>query len=163
MTTDIEFMNRAVELALEAEQEGNLPIGALLVLDGAVIGEGKSELLSPTYMPGNHAEILALRQVDPYIWPRAQEITCYTTLEPCVMCFGTLLLHGIGRVVFGATDVLGGGGPLLEHLPRYYETAPVFSWEGPLMSDVCDPLYHRADAAFADLPVGRGTTRPPRS
>ena len=82
-------------------------------------------------------------------------MTCYTTLEPCVMCFGALLLHGVGRVVFGAYDTLGGAGTLLQHLPPYYEDARVFEWEGPLMPEVCDPLYARADELFADLPVGR--------
>ncbi len=156
METDLEFMQRAVELALDAESKGNLPIGALLVLDGAVIAQGQSELLIPKYAPGKHAEMRALAGVEDSLWPEAGRMTCYTTLEPCVMCFGALLLHGVGRVVFGAYDVLGGGGPLLAHLPKYYETARVFAWEGPIMPEVCDPLYARADDMFAGLPVGRG-------
>lgn len=153
---DILFMERAITLALEAEAEGNLPIGAVLTLDGETVAEGKSELLKPAYSPGRHAEMLALAGVPTELWPRATEMTCYTTLEPCVMCFGALLLHGVGRVVFGATDVLGGGGPLLPHLPGYYETAHVFEWHGPVMPEVCDELYRRADLLFAPLPVGRG-------
>ena len=158
MHEDLEFMNRAVDLALKAEAKGNLPIGALLVLDSTVVSEGQSELLKPKYAPGRHAEMRALAGVDDELWPQAGQMTCYTTLEPCVMCFGALLLHGVGRVVFGAYDVLGGAGPLLEHLPRYYEDARVFDWEGPILPDVCDPLYARADKLFADLPVGRGAT-----
>lgn len=161
MSADRRFMERAVALALAAERDGNLPIGALIVLEGEVIGEGRSELLRPQYNPGRHAEIGALRSVDEQLWPRAREMTCYTTLEPCVMCFGTLLLHGVGRVVFGAYDRLGGGGVLLDHLPPYYESAPVFAWEGPLMPEECDPLYVRADELFAGLVPGRGIT-PPR-
>ena len=149
-------MHRAVELALDAERKGNLPIGSVIVLDGEIVSEGQSELLQPEYAPGRHAEICAIRGVDGKLWPRAQQMTCYTTLEPCVMCFGTLLLHGVGRVVFGAYDVLGGGGPLLEHLPAYYREARVFDWDGPILPDICDPLYQRADELFADLPVGRG-------
>jgi len=155
MATDIDFMNRAVELALAAEAAGNLPIGALIVLDDEVVAEGQSELLKPRYAPGRHAEMRALSSVDDNLWPGAREMTCYTTLEPCMMCFGALLLHGVGRVVFGAYDVLGGAGTLLEHLPPYYEKARVFDWEGPLLPDVCDPLYARADELFAALPVGR--------
>lgn len=155
MAEDIDFMQRAVELALAAEGAGNLPIGALIVLDGDILAEGRSELLKPRYAPGRHAEMQALSAVDDAHWPEARTMTCYTTLEPCVMCFGALLLHGVGRVVFGAYDTLGGAGTLLQHLPPYYEDARVFDWEGPLMPEVCDPLYARADALFADLPVGR--------
>lgn len=156
MSTDLEYMQRAVDLALAAEADGNLPIGALIVLDRVVVGEGQSELLVPRYAPGRHAEVGALQAVEGDLWPEAGRMTCYTTLEPCVMCFGTLLLHGVGRVVFGAHDVLGGAGSLIQHLPPYYAAARVFDWEGPLMPAVCDPLYVRADKLFADLPVGRG-------
>jgi tRNA(adenine34) deaminase len=148
-------MRRAIEIALASEAEGNLPIGCVITLDGEVIAEGKSAVLEPNYNPGNHAEILAIRRVDEALWPRAAEMTCYTTLEPCVMCAGTLLLHGFGRVVFGANDVQGGAGKTLEHLPPYYDEGGVYVWDGPLMPDQCDPLYRRADEAFADLPVGR--------
>ena len=156
MKADLDFMRRAVELALDAESKGNLPIGALIVVEGDIVAEGQSELLAPRYSPGRHAEMRALSAVDDALWPVARTMTCYTTLEPCVMCFGALLLHGVGRVVFGARDVLGGGGTLLDHLPPYYETAPVFAWEGPILPQVCDPLYQRADDMFAALPVGRG-------
>ncbi|QDG52249.1 nucleoside deaminase [Persicimonas caeni] len=152
---DKKFMRRAVDLALASESEGNLPIGCVIVLDGEVIAEGKSSVLSPQYNPGRHAEVEAIRRVDDRLWPRAAEMTCYTTLEPCVMCAGTLLLHGVGRVVFGAYDKLGGAGCTLEHLPPYYDEGGVYAWEGPLMPRECDPLYERADEAFAELPVGR--------
>lgn len=148
-------MRRAIELALESEGQGNLPIGCVITLDGDVIGQGHSAVLEPDYHPGRHAEILALRDVDDTLWPRASEMTCYTTLEPCVMCAGTLLLHGVGRVVFGANDVEGGASCILDHLPSYYDEGGVYAWEGPLMPDACDPLYERADEAFADLPVGK--------
>ena len=152
---DVEFMHRAIELALASEQEGNLPVGAVITLDGDIIGRGYSAVVEPTYTPGRHAEIMALEDVDDALWPRAGEMTCYTTLEPCVMCAGTLLLHGIGRVVFGAVDQLGGAGCILDHLPPYYDEGGVYSWEGPLLPDECDPLYRRVDAAFEALPVGR--------
>lgn len=152
---DGEYMERAITLALQAEAEGNLPVGALLVLDDQVIAEGASQLLVPTYNPGGHAEMRAIGEVDVALWPRALEMTCYTTLEPCLMCFGALLLHGVGRVVFGSLDVLGGASPILDHLPPYYETAHVPEWVGPLMPEQCDPLYERADELFRNLPVGR--------
>lgn len=148
-------MKSAVELALASERAGNIPVGAVITLGGEVIAQGCSEVLKPTYHPGRHAEIVALGGIDEALWPRAREMTCYTTLEPCVMCAGAMLLHGIGRVVFGAVDVLGGAGCVLGHLPPYYDQGGVYDWEGPLMPEVCDPLYERADEAFAGLPVGR--------
>ena len=155
MTNDKSYMERAIELALASEARGNLPIGALFVLDDTIVAEGQSDVLLPVYDPGNHAEMVAIRRLDKSLWPRAAQMTCYTTLEPCVMCFGALLLHGVGRVVFGAHDVLGGAQYLLANLPSYYDDLPVFIWEGPLMPAECDPLYRRADEAFAKLPVGR--------
>ncbi len=148
-------MNRAIEIALASEHEGNLPIGCVITLDGEIVGQGNSAVLAPQYNPGRHAEVVAIGDVDPTLWPRAREMTCYTTLEPCVMCAGTLLLHGVGRVVFGAHDVLGGAGCILDHLPAYYDEGGVYAWDGPLLPHRCDPLYQRADEAFEDLPVGR--------
>jgi len=153
--SDRTYIERAIELALHSERTGNLPVGALLVLDGAIIAEGMSTVLSPVYDPGAHAEMNALAAADKSLWPRAREMTCYSTLEPCVMCMGSLLLHGVGRVVFGATDVEGGAGPLLAHLPPYYEGRDVIAWVGPLLPEVCDPLYRRVDERFAKLPCGR--------
>lgn len=152
---DRQFLERAIELALESEAEGNLPVGAVITLDEQIIGEGKSTVLKPTYHPGRHAEVNALRSVDDALWERAGEMTCYSTLEPCVMCAGTLLLHGIGRVVFGAVDRLGGAECILDELPPYYDDGGVYDWEGPVMPERCDPLYERADEIFENLPVGR--------
>jgi tRNA(adenine34) deaminase len=152
---DQTYLERAVELALQSERTGNLPVGALLVLDGAIIAEGMSTVLSPVYNPGAHAETSAIAAVDKALWPRAREMTCYSTLEPCVMCMGALLLHGVGRVVFGALDVAGGAGRMLPHLPPYYAGRQVIEWVGPLMPEVCDPLYRRTDEGFAKLPCGR--------
>ena len=153
---DLYFLGMAVELALKAEQEGNLPVGAVLVLDDEVIAEGPNALLIPDFHPGKHAEMQALANVPVHLWPRAGEMTCYTTLEPCVMCCGSMLLHGIGRVVYGAIDPEGGSSIMLEHLPPYYQKKEngkkrVFDWHGPLLSDVCDPLYKRAAKRFDEL------------
>ncbi len=145
-------MEKALDLALFAKREGNLPIGALIVLDGEVIAQGCNTMLIPDYHPGRHAEMEALKHLPAKLWPQAAAMTCYTTLEPCTMCFGALLLHGIGRVVFGARDKQGGASVLMPHLPPYYKHKNrVFKWDGPIMPEVCDPLYEHALLMFRKL------------
>jgi tRNA(adenine34) deaminase len=153
---DLTLVRRAVGLALAAEADGNLPVGALVALAGEVVAEAGNAVLAPAYHPGRHAEVEALRLVPVELWPRSRELTVYTTLEPCVMCAGALLLHGVGRVVYGATDTAGGAGPLLSHLPAYYSGgAGVPRWVGPVLPDLCDPLFRRVLARFDRLPCGR--------
>lgn len=153
---DLGFVRRAVELALASEKRGNLPIGSVITLGDRVIAEAGNALLMPHYHPGRHAEMEALGRVPVELWPQSRTMTCYTTLEPCLMCFGALLLHGIGRVVFGAQDKEGGSGYLLTRLPPYYaDGACVPEWIGPVLSEICDPLYARVTARFDPLPCGK--------
>ena len=151
-TPNAKHMERAIELALEAEPKGNLPVGAVIVLDDRIIAEGASAIISPRYHPGRHAEIEALSSVDPDLWRLAGGMTCYTTLEPCVMCFGTLLLYGIGSIVFGARDPEGGATAILQSLPAYYsDRRRVPKWFGPLLPEACDPLFQRAKLLFEQI------------
>ena len=151
---DNQYINRAIEIALEAEKQGNLPIGAVITLNGRIIAEAGSSILVPVYHPGRHAEMEALRTVPVKLWSQSREMTCYSTLEPCVMCFGALLLHGIGRIVFGAEDKEGGAKVVLNHLPKYYDGGiNVPEWKGPVAAEECDELYKRAAERFDQLPV----------
>ena len=158
---DTPYISRAIELALEAERRGNLPIGAVIVLDGAIVAEAGNAILVPFYHPGRHAEMEALARVPVALWPNCRAMTCYSTLEPCVMCFGALLLHGIGRVVFGAEDRKGGAKAVLDHLPAYYaDGVGVPQWIGPVMAEACDELYQRIAERFDRLSCGRGVASP---
>ena len=151
------FMQRAIELALNAETEGNPPVGAVIVLDNRIIGEGSSNLILPVYNPKGHAEMNAMDAVDVHLWPRADEMTCYTTLEPCCMCFGRLLVAGVGRIVYGAVDQKGGSGCLLPHLPVIFEDhKPLFI--GPIASGQCDQMYLRTAEMF-DRTVNRRSAK----
>jgi tRNA(adenine34) deaminase len=142
---NLDHLQHAIRIALEAEKLGNLPIGAVITLDDRVIGAGSNAMLAPVYRPGRHAEIEALKSVPVELWPRAKEMTCYTTLEPCLMCLGTLLVHGLRRIVFGANDPVGGGGVVLPNLPRYFkEYTTAIEWIGPVAPAECDPLFQRA-------------------
>lgn len=155
---DLEHLRRAVELALEAERAGNVPVGAVVTLGGEAVAEAGNALLVPSYDPRRHAETEALGRVPPGLWAEARRMTCYTTLEPCVMCMGALLLCGVGRVVFGARDIEGGAGVVLAHLPAYYAGAGralVPEWVGPLLPEVCEPLARRVRGRFDALPCGK--------
>lgn len=149
---DVKSMNKTIKLALRAEENGNLPIGALIVMEGDIIAKGSNTVKYPKYHPGRHAEIEALKKVPLSLWSQSSKMTCYTTLEPCIMCFGSLVLHGVGRIVFGANDPRGGAGVLLDKLPEYYKGGSnVPEWTGPIMPEKCNPLYQRAAKGFERL------------
>jgi tRNA(adenine34) deaminase len=143
MHPDTEFMQQAIQLGLLAEREGNLPVGAVIALGGEVVAEGRSALWVPRFDATRHAEVEAIRAVPAELWSEAERMSLYTTLEPCLMCFGTILLHRIGRVVFGASDPYGGAGAVLGGLPPYFrERFDQTQWVGPILPEDCDPLYH---------------------
>ena len=149
---DITHLRRAIEQALQAEAEGNCAVGSVITLNGERIAEAGNRIFVPEYNPVWHAEMTALSKVPVEFRPRAREMTCYTTLEPCIMCTGTLLMHGFGRVVFGSTDTVGGSTAILPHLPDLYEGGPgVPEWVGPCLAEECDPLREFALERFARM------------
>ena len=101
---DIHWMQHALALARRAEAEGEVPVGAVVVRDDQLLGEGWNRPIADTD-PTAHAEIVALRAaaraVGNYRLPRA---TLYVTLEPCLMCTGAMVHARIERLVFGASD-----------------------------------------------------------
>ncbi|HEX5759083.1 MAG TPA: nucleoside deaminase [Thermoanaerobaculia bacterium] len=143
------FLRQAVDLALEAERAGNLPVAAVIARDGEVVSAAAARTLRPAAHPGRHAEVLALAGVPDSLVPRLGEMTCYCTLEPCLMCFGALVLHGVGAVVFGARDPRGGALALLPHLPpQVAARARAIRWSGPAWPEVCDPIARRVLARY---------------
>ena len=107
---DHDHLNRAIELAQEAGKIGNLPIGCVICLDDQVVAKGKNAIWVPSFAPSRHAELEALRALPSDLAHRFNQMTLYSTLEPCLMCAGAILLHRIGRVIFGASDGYGGLG-----------------------------------------------------
>ena len=102
-------MEMALQLAREAEAAGEVPVGAVVVLDGSVIGRGRNSTIT-SCDPTAHAEILAVREASSTIHDyRLEGATVYITLEPCVMCAGALVNARIARLVFGARDLRFGG------------------------------------------------------
>jgi tRNA(adenine34) deaminase len=107
--TDEDFLREALELAREAERGGEVPVGAVVVLGGRVIGRGRNSPISRSD-PTAHAEILALREAAAATGNyRLEGATMYATLEPCVMCAGALVAARVSRLVFGARDLRFGG------------------------------------------------------
>lgn len=148
---DLKHFQRAIELALQAEAQGNLPIGSVIALDGRIIAEGKNSIWVPDYNPRRHAEIEAISCVPTELWGNAPRMTLYTTLEPCLMCTSTILHHKIGRVLFATLDPYGGSGCVLGHLPPFYEEQLAsVQWMGPVLPEACDPLYERVRQAVDD-------------
>ena len=118
------YMRRALELARNAETAGEVPVGAVLVLEGVVIGEGWNRPIG-SCDPTSHAEIEALRtgarQLGNY---RLAGTTLYVTMEPCPMCAGAMIHARVGRLVYGTEDLRAGaagtvidvlGGPAANH------------------------------------------------
>jgi tRNA(adenine34) deaminase len=109
MMDDEFFMQEALALARQAEQASEVPVGAVLVQGGAIVGRGFNSPVARND-PTAHAEILALRQAaDAAKNYRLEGSVLYVTLEPCVMCAGAVVTARIARIVFGSRDLRFGG------------------------------------------------------
>ena len=101
-------MQRALELAREAETAGEVPVGAVVVLNGKIAGEGFNSPIS-SVDPTAHAECLALRDASKYCGNyRLPGSTLYVTLEPCLMCLGAMVHARVERLVYGAAEPKSG-------------------------------------------------------
>ncbi len=102
--SDLLFMQEALTLARQAAAVGEVPVGAVVVKDGAVIGRGYNQPVSRRD-PTAHAEIIAMRDAAQHLGNyRLTNCDLYVTLEPCCMCAGAMLHARIGRVIFAALD-----------------------------------------------------------
>ncbi|HSD73414.1 MAG TPA: tRNA adenosine(34) deaminase TadA [Steroidobacteraceae bacterium] len=140
---DSHFMRRALELAGRAEAAGEVPVGAVLVKDGAIIAEGWNHPISGRD-PTSHAEIEAMRAgaraLDSY---RLSGTTLYVTLEPCPMCAAAMVHARIARLVFGAWDTrVGAAGSVfnLVSAPELNHRVDAF---GGVLKDECGALLRR--------------------
>ncbi len=135
--TDEVFMHRALTLAAQAEAEGEVPVGALVVLNDEVIGEGWNRPIGSSD-PTAHAEIVALRAAAARLGNyRLTGSTLYVTLEPCPMCAGAMVHARVARVVYGAADpVAGAAGSVFNLLqaPGLNHRAQI---DGGVLADAC--------------------------
>jgi tRNA(adenine34) deaminase len=129
--TDQEFMRRALELAQRAQAEGEVPIGALVVLNDDIIGEGWNRPIA-AHDPTAHAEIQAMRAAAAKAGNyRLTGATLYVTLEPCDMCVGAMFHARIARTIYGAKD------------PKKLVLKSQVKIEGGLMSEECGAILTR--------------------
>ncbi len=140
MSADETWLRRALVLAEEAQAKGEVPIGAVVVLNGVLIAEGYNCPIS-TQDPTAHAEIVALRRAALALGNyRLPGTIVYVTLEPCVMCLGALVQARVQRLVFGAPDPLRGaaGSALALHQAPFLNHRLVVT--GGVLAEECSRL-----------------------
>ncbi|MBP1625967.1 MAG: tRNA-specific adenosine-34 deaminase [Holophagaceae bacterium] len=133
---DLYFMRLALEAAEDADREDEVPIGAVLVQEGRIVGKGHNSPIGQND-PSAHAEIMALRSAGAWLRNyRMTGSTLYVTLEPCLMCFGALTHARVERVVFGAPDPKVGISKLQDTLAQANLNHRILL-EGGLLEDEC--------------------------
>lgn len=115
-------MQAALDLARQAAEAGEVPVGAIVVRDGIILGRGANRPIG-THDPTAHAEIIALREAAATLGSdRLNGCDLWVTLEPCAMCAGAIAHARIARLYYGASDPKGGA---VEHGPRLFEQSTV--------------------------------------
>ncbi|PCK09714.1 MAG: tRNA adenosine(34) deaminase TadA [Alteromonadaceae bacterium] len=137
---DTFWMKKALTFAEQAAEVGEVPVGAVLVRDGKLIGAGWNQPIS-THDPSAHAEIVALRDAAKNVSNyRLPDATLYVTIEPCTMCFGAMVHARVSRIVFGALEPKAG---VLASHPEVlqcdiYNHIP--EWDGGICAAECSQM-----------------------
>ena len=136
-------MREALELAARAAELGEVPVGAVVVKEGEVIGRGYNRPIS-TSDPTAHAEIVALREAAAALGNyRLVGCELYVTLEPCVMCVGAMVHARIARIVYGASDPKTGACGSILDLPGLATFNHHGRFEGGVLADECSGALKR--------------------
>lgn len=142
-STDQHWMQHALDLAKKAEQQGEIPIGAVIVYEQHCIAEGWNQPISQ-HDPTAHAEIIALRaaatQLKNY---RLLNTVLYVTLEPCIMCAGAIIQARVRRVVFGAYDPKAGAVGSRFDILRDTRHAHLVECQGGVLAEACGELLRQ--------------------
>jgi tRNA(adenine34) deaminase len=140
MSADIRYMQEALALAREAEAADEVPVGAVLVADGAIIGRGRNAPIGSND-PSAHAEIQALREAASVLKNyRLVDTTLYVTLEPCPMCAGAMVHARVGRLVYGCADPRSGAAGSVFDLVRSAALNHRLEVTGGVLEDECGEL-----------------------
>jgi tRNA(adenine34) deaminase len=156
-------MDLALEEAERALAVGEFPVGCVLVHHGRVVAAGARENSGPDGNEFDHAEIVAMRRLLETA-PSLDfgEVVVYSTLEPCLMCYSTLILNGFRTIVYGYEDVMGGGSRLeLSRLPSLYAAMEVRVIPG-VRREACLQLFQKffrdeQNEYWRDSPLSRYT------
>ena len=133
-------MRHAIRLAQRAESQGEVPVGAVLVLNDKCIAEGWNTPITDND-PTAHAEIMALRQAGQVLENyRLIDSTLYVTLEPCVMCMGAIAHARVKRLVFGAIDEKRGAVCSALSLANADFLNHRIDWQGEILAETCGDL-----------------------
>jgi tRNA(adenine34) deaminase len=153
--SDEEYMAMAIELARAAWQAGEVPVGAIVVLDGEVVGRGFNQPISRRD-PSAHAEIMAMRDAGQRLGNyRLPECSLYVTLEPCAMCAGAILHARVKRIVFGAADPKTGAAGSVINLFQETRLNHHTVIEGGVMAKACGELISGFFRERRSLPQGK--------
>jgi tRNA(adenine34) deaminase len=151
----IEAMQAAIAEAHSASAEGEVPVGAVVLLDGKIIARGANRVIRDSD-PTAHAEIVAMRAAAQYLHNyRLNGCELYVTLEPCAMCAGAILHARVARLVYAAADPKAGAcGSVLEVMnhPRLNHRAEV---EGGLLAEECGTMLQDFFRARRERPASK--------
>jgi tRNA(adenine34) deaminase len=138
--SDETFMREALALALQARALGEVPVGAVVVKDGVIIGRGFNQPITSND-PTTHAEIVALRDAAKNIQNyRLVDCELFVTLEPCMMCVGAMLHARVKRVVFGAMEPKTGVCGSVMNLPNEAKLNHHATFTGGVLADECGAM-----------------------
>jgi tRNA(adenine34) deaminase len=156
---DTLWMQRALAEAQEALTHEDVPVGAIAVLNGQIIGTGRNRR-EADQDPTAHAEMIAIRQAAAHIgrW-RLDDVTLYCTLEPCTMCAGAMVLARLPRLVYATADPKAGtAGSIMDllHHPRLNHHVEVVQMGGPLAEEAAQLLRDFFRGLRAQGKNGRG-------
>jgi tRNA(adenine34) deaminase len=133
-------MRRACELARMAEAAGEVPVGAVIVKDGVIVGEGWNRPIS-TNDPTAHAEIIALRDAAQRLSTyRLLDTTLYVTLEPCPMCAGAMVHARVKKLVYAATDPRAGAAGTVFNIVNHPSLNHRLDCVGGVMAEECGTM-----------------------
>lgn len=137
---DHQFMEHALALAHKAEAINEIPVGAVLVANGSIIGEGYNQSITLND-PSAHAEMIAIRQAGQFLNNyRLIDCTLYVTLEPCPMCAGLLVHSRVTRLVFGAKDTKTGSAGSVMNITNHQDLNHQVEVESGIKADECSAI-----------------------
>jgi tRNA(adenine34) deaminase len=138
--SDEAYLRAAIDEAKAAERDGEVPVGAVVVFEGTIVGRGNNRVLRDSD-PTAHAEVVAMRAAGQALGNyRLEKCTLYVTLEPCAMCAGAILHARIQRLVYGATDPKAGACGSVLSVMNHPQLNHKVQVEAGLLAEECSAL-----------------------